>query len=114
MPCPTKRQVLEILHLAGLEREDGAWVLSLDQIAAELHISERVVRDTIRRAAVRWGELEAAGAAAARVAVPGGGRWAVRGVQAGTSDPAAWPANAVDTRPGRVFNGGRIKHRRVL
>lgn len=48
----TKHQVREILRLAGLEREDGEWLLSCQRIAEEVGVHRRTVSRQLRRTAV--------------------------------------------------------------
>lgn len=57
----TKHQVREILRLAGLEREDGQWLLSCVAIAERLGVHRRTVSRHIRLAAVRYGQQTSAG-----------------------------------------------------
>lgn len=53
----TEREADDILRLAGLEREDGTWSLSVEQIAEQVGVDERTVRRWIRKAAVLYGKL---------------------------------------------------------
>jgi len=51
----TQEQIDAILRLAGLEREDGSWLLTYQQIADRVQVNERTVRRWIRKAAARLG-----------------------------------------------------------
>lgn len=55
----TPHQVRELLRLAGLEREDGQWLLTYQQIAEKLDVHRCTVYRCIRRAAVRCGNRTA-------------------------------------------------------
>lgn len=57
----TPHQVRELLRLAGLEREDGQWLLTYQQIAEQLGVHRRTVYRHIRRAAVHSGQQTSAG-----------------------------------------------------
>lgn len=50
-------QVNAIIHLAGLKRDDGEWLLSKKEIAERLGLHERTVRRCIREVAVQHGKL---------------------------------------------------------
>lgn len=53
----TEQQADAILRLAGEKRIDGHWMLTYEQIAEHLQLSERTVRRWIREAACRYGKL---------------------------------------------------------
>lgn len=52
----TERESDDILRLAGLEREDGAWRFSYSRIAADLGLHRCTVYRVIREAAVKHGK----------------------------------------------------------
>lgn len=53
----TQEQIDAVLRLANQRGVDGEWLLTYDEIAAQLGLHRRTIYRCIRSAATKWGQL---------------------------------------------------------